>query len=95
MVAQVTLNHKVTGSSPVAPANFERDIMMKLKCMCCQFEQEFAGAEEAFDAGWDAPPHFTGIVCCDLCPASFVVMGCTHEHAAAPGAEIGALRGGA
>ena len=56
---------------------------MKLKCQCCGFEATFQDGEAAFVAGWDAPPHFTGYVCCDLCPGSFVVLGITHRHAAA------------
>lgn len=53
---------------------------MKLKCQCCGFEQEFKDGEEAFIAGWDAPPHFTGYVCCNLCPGAYVVLGRTHLH---------------
>lgn len=53
---------------------------MTLKCQCCGHEQEFKDGEEAFQAGWDCPPHFTGYVCCDLCPGSFVVLGITHQH---------------
>ena len=56
---------------------------MQLTCECCGFTQDFADGEEAFKAGWDCPPHFTGYVCCNLCPGSFVVMGCTHKHQAA------------
>ncbi len=54
---------------------------MTLKCQCCGFEAEFADGEATFEAGWDAPPHFTGVVCCDLCPASFIALGQTHLHA--------------
>lgn len=54
---------------------------MTLKCQCCNFEAEFADGEAAFEAGWDAPPHFTRVVCCNLCPASFIVMRHTHLHA--------------
>jgi hypothetical protein len=56
---------------------------MTLKCQCCGFEKEFADGEEAFQAGWDAPPHFSGYVACDLCPGSFVVLGMTDQHSAA------------
>jgi hypothetical protein len=56
---------------------------MKLKCQCCGHEREFKDGEEAFQAGWDAPPHFTGYVCCELCPGSWVVLGETHRHQAA------------
>jgi hypothetical protein len=54
---------------------------MKLKCQCCGFEQEFLDGEAAFKAGWDAPPHFSGYISCDLCPGSLIVMGQTHKHA--------------
>jgi hypothetical protein len=54
---------------------------MELKCQCCGFIKEFQDGEEAFLDGWDCPPHFTGYVCCDLCPGSFVVLGCTSKHA--------------
>ena len=53
---------------------------MILTCQCCGFSQEFKDAEEAFKIGWDAPPHFTGYVCCNLCPGSFVVLGLTYRH---------------
>ena len=54
--------------------------MVKLICECCGFIQEFTDLEEAFDKGWDAPPHFTGYVCCDLCPGSFLSLGITYLH---------------
>jgi hypothetical protein len=41
-----------------------------LTCQCCEHAQEFSSLEAAFDAGWDAPPHFTGYVSCDLCPST-------------------------
>ncbi len=54
---------------------------MLLKCQCCGYEQEFKDGEEAFQAGWDAPPHFTGFICCHLCPAVCVVMNKGHTMA--------------
>ncbi len=54
---------------------------MRLKCQCCDFEQEFKDGEEAFQTGWDAPPHFTGYICCNLCPAVTVVLGAGHKLA--------------
>lgn len=54
---------------------------LKLKCECCGFEREFENGEEAFEAGWDAPPHFTQVVTCDLCPASGLVCGVGHHKA--------------
>jgi hypothetical protein len=54
---------------------------MTLKCACCGFEKEFTDAEEAFRAGWDAPPHFP-YVGCDLCPGALIAFGHTHQHAA-------------
>lgn len=38
------------------------------RCDCCGFEQDLTSGE-AFQAGWDAPPHFTQYVSCPLCPA--------------------------
>lgn len=56
---------------------------MKLKCQCCGFEVEFEDGEAAFQAGWDAPPHFIDIVACNLCPAVCIVLhkGHTKAHA--------------
>jgi len=54
-----------------------------LKCMCCGHIETFANAIEAYNIGWDCPPFFTQIVCCNLCPGSFVAMGCTEKHAKA------------
>lgn len=48
--------------------------MIKLKCDCCQHEEEFIDSEEAFQKGWDAPPHFQGYVACNLCPAAAQFM---------------------
>jgi hypothetical protein len=42
---------------------------MTYKCDCCGFKQNFTDGEAAFQAGWDAPPHFFGYVSCGLCPA--------------------------
>lgn len=57
--------------------------MISLTCQCCHHIQEFVDSEAAFKAGWDAPPHFTGYVACDLCPGAFVVMGITANHTVA------------
>jgi hypothetical protein len=46
--------------------------MIALTCDCCNFEQEFTDPEEAFHAGWDAPPHFTGYISCAICPITFL-----------------------
>ena len=54
---------------------------MILKCDCCSFEQEFKDGEEAFQAGWDAPPHFTGYIACNLCPAVCIVLNLPHTKA--------------
>jgi hypothetical protein len=45
-----------------------------LTCECCGFSQQFKDTNEAFRAGWDAPPHFTQVICCDLCPSSGIVL---------------------
>lgn len=62
---------------------------MILKCQCCGIEQDFVDGEAAFRAGWDAPPHFTGFVCCDLCPAVCIVLGASHAMAHAMWARDG------
>lgn len=54
---------------------------MLLKCQCCGIEKEFSDGEEAFQAGWDAPPHFYGYVCCDICPAVCIVLNAGHTKA--------------
>jgi hypothetical protein len=53
---------------------------MTLTCQCCGFSQTFESNQEAFEAGWDGPGYFTGYVCCNLCPGSFVVLGITDQH---------------
>ena len=63
--------------------------MMKLKCQCCGIEAEFVDGEVAFLAGWDAPPHFTGYVCCNLCPAVCIVLNASHAKAHAHWKEHG------
>ncbi len=52
---------------------------MKVTCYCCGYSKEFADGEEAFQAGWDAPPHFT-LPTCDLCPAAFYFTGIPEAH---------------
>lgn len=63
--------------------------MLKLKCQCCGIEQKFATPDAAFEGGWDAPPWFTGYVCCDLCPAACVILGASHAMAHALWAKEG------
>lgn len=55
--------------------------MITLKCQCCGFEQNFDDDEAAFDAGWDAPPHFSQYISCNLCPAICIIMGESHAKA--------------
>ena len=57
-----------------------RGITVKLKCECCGFEREFEDREEAFEEGWDAPPHFSQFVTCELCPSAPLVLGHKEEH---------------
>lgn len=45
-----------------------------LTCECCGHTEELTG-KEAFDQGWDAPPHFTQVVCCPLCLSAPLVLG--------------------
>lgn len=47
---------------------------MIFKCDCCGHTADMKDGEEAFEKGWDAPPHFTGYVTCNLCPASTQFM---------------------
>ncbi len=54
---------------------------MKLRCQCCGIEREFKDGEEAFQAGWDAPPHFSTHICCDICPAVCLVLNAGHTKA--------------
>jgi hypothetical protein len=56
------------------------DPPIALKCQCYGIEDSM-GAEEAFEAGWDAPPHFTQVMCCPLCP-SVAVLGLIDHSAA-------------
>lgn len=58
--------------------------MPNYKCQCCGHEQEFADGQAAFDAGWDAPPYFTQVVTCNLCPAVCALGAVSHKlaHAA-------------
>jgi hypothetical protein len=60
-----------------------------LRCQCCGIERQFSDEEDAFKAGWDAPPHFTGYICCDLCPAVCIVLGQPHTKAHALWAKEG------
>lgn len=53
---------------------------MNLVCECCGFSQDFADGEEAFTEGWDAPPHFTGVITCGLCPSSYLVLNEKKRH---------------
>ena len=55
--------------------------MLTLTCQCCGFSRIFQDADEAYRAGWDCPPLFTGYVACDLCPAVCVVLGMSHKLA--------------
>jgi len=55
--------------------------MLTLKCQCCGHEELFENPEKAFQAGWDAPPHFTGYTACNLCPAACAAFGEPHFKA--------------
>lgn len=60
-----------------------------LTCDCCGVQRQFRSEQDAFKAGWDAPPHFTTHVCCNLCPAVCVVLGKGHSKAHAYWKEYG------
>ena len=47
---------------------------VKLKCEGCGLEAEFNSAEEAFRAGWDCLPMFTGAVTCPKCPSAPILF---------------------
>lgn len=54
--------------------------MVKFKCLCCDHEQEFKDAEEAYKAGWDVAPYFTIQPLCHLCPAAPCIHGIAHAR---------------
>lgn len=41
--------------------------MIYLKCEGCSVEAEFNNHNEAFNAGWDCPPHFFTHITCPDC----------------------------
>ena len=47
---------------------------VKLKCEGCGVEAEFGSGDEAFRAGWDCPPMFTGVVTCPKCPSAPILL---------------------
>lgn len=51
-----------------------------LECACCKYTETFSNAEEAFEKGWDCPPHFT-VVCCPLCPTVCALGIVSHSKA--------------
>ena len=53
---------------------------MLVTCYCCGIKKEFKDGEEAFQAGWDAPPYFHQVETCDLCPAAFAFVGTPKAH---------------
>lgn len=57
----------------------EKSKSVELTCDCCGHTETFSGLDAAFEAGWDAPPFFTGYVGCNLCPGAFIVMGIAEE----------------
>ena len=64
--------------------------MIKLKCVCCGFEKEFADHRAAFDAGWDDGVWMKNWpVTCDLCPGVCAKGLVSHAKAHAHWAEHG------
>lgn len=61
---------------------------MIIKCVCCGVERDFEDGEAAFQAGWDAPPHFSH-TSCDLCPGVCAIGMDTHHKAHAHWKEHG------
>ena len=43
-------------------------------CEGCGAVGQFDTPEAAFQAGWDAPPHFTVITCCPNCSAAEILI---------------------
>lgn len=48
--------------------------MPAYRCLCCERQQEFDSAEEAFKSGWDVAPYFTIEPLCDECPSAYVAI---------------------
>jgi len=59
-----------------------------LKCTCCGYAEAFIDADEAFEKGWDCPPHFS-VIACDLCPSVCAMGIVSHEKAHALWAKEG------
>ncbi|MBI4728744.1 MAG: hypothetical protein HY775_04485 [Acidobacteria bacterium] len=53
---------------------------MHLVCECCGYPREFRDADEAFEAGWDCRPYFSGPIICELCPSTLVTLRMTDRH---------------
>ncbi len=47
---------------------------VKLKCEGCGVEAEFSSTKEAFEAGWDCQPMFTGVITCPNCPSAPILL---------------------
>lgn len=48
---------------------------MELICQCCGHHRIFENSDAAFQAGWDAPPHFSGLTTCERCPSAYLLFG--------------------
>lgn len=47
---------------------------LHLKCEGCGTEATFVHADQAFNEGWDCPPHFTQIVTCPKCSSAEILI---------------------
>lgn len=47
--------------------------MIKLKCLCCDQEEEFESDEAAYEKGWDTP-RFPIHPVCPACPSSRIIV---------------------
>ena len=63
-----------TNSEPTRMKDDQHQMPVKLKCEGCGVEAEFSSAKEAFEAGWDCPPMFTGVVTCPNCPSAPILF---------------------
>lgn len=50
------------------------DKVLKLTCEGCGTVAVFTSADQAFNEGWDCPPHFTQVVTCDKCSSADILL---------------------
>lgn len=60
-------------------------------CEGCHIIGEFDTPDDAFNAGWDAPPHFTVVTCCPDCSASEILIARSRQRSPFEGVDLAAL----